>query len=111
LIQDNIAEIFIDGIGRLCIKPEKEKFVMIYRSATEVHWDANRNLLYSSKPREWTYFNWYKHIVSTIFTECNCRLKITNHTKWVSISEDLKEDIIAFDKLGFDQWISTQAEN
>ena len=93
--QDNIVEISIDTNDRLCIKPEREKFEMIYRSATEVHWDNNEYFLYSPKPREWTYLHWYKHIITTILNEYNCKLTITTKTKWTSISKELKEKICA----------------
>ncbi|NQY94744.1 MAG: hypothetical protein HRT43_11300 [Campylobacteraceae bacterium] len=36
---DNIIEIGIDKFEHLYIKPEKEKFLYIYREAMEVHWD------------------------------------------------------------------------
>lgn len=69
---------------------------MIYRSATEVHWDIKGNFLYSPKPREWSYFDWYKHIVSTILTEYNCHLQVTIRTLWINIPENLKNEIEDF---------------
>jgi hypothetical protein len=93
---DNIIEIEIDESERLLIKPETEKFPMIYRSAAEVHWDNNKNCLYSPKPREWSYLDWYKHIVSLIVTDCNCRLLITESTEWINVPEDLKIEIKEF---------------
>jgi hypothetical protein len=90
---DSITEIGIDDIGRLYIKPENQKFTMIWRSATEVHWDEKNNFLYSPKPREWTYLMWYKHIISVVDSECLCKLLITPDTKWLLIPEDLKQEI------------------
>jgi len=90
---DDILEIGIDENGRLFIKPEKNKFTLIYRSATEVHWDENKDFLYSPKPREWTYLDWYRHIVSAIEIEYGCKLIIRPNTKWISIPEDLKQEI------------------
>jgi hypothetical protein len=90
---DNIQEIGIDENSRLFIKPETKKFPLIYRTATEVHWDNNKNVLYSPKPREWTYFDWYRHIVSTLKMECGCKLKITPETLWISIPKTLEEEI------------------
>ncbi|RZK54942.1 MAG: hypothetical protein EOO87_09085 [Pedobacter sp.] len=101
--QDNILEISIDDNDRLNIKPQKEKFALIYRSATEVHWDDKGLFLYSPKPREWTYLDWYKHIVSTIWTEYRCKLNLTNKTCWGLIPEDLKESIIAFEKTNWQE--------
>jgi len=93
---DNIKEIKIDNLGRLCITPEAEKFTMIWRSATEVHWDTNNEFLYSPKPREWSYFDWFTHIVTTIKNECRCNLLLTDETSWINIPESLKEQIITF---------------
>lgn len=90
---DKIKKIEIDESGRLLITPETERFTMIYRSAAEVHWENKMNSLYSPKPREWSYFEWYKHIVSLILIDCNCRLLIAESTEWLNIPEDLKAEI------------------
>src|SRR5688572_7804848 len=94
MITDKILEIGIDEAGKLYLKPEKEKFTLIYRSATEVHWDATKMFLYSPKPREWSYLDWYKHIVSVIKTEAYCTLKITLETKWVNVPDELQQEIL-----------------
>jgi hypothetical protein len=91
---DSISDIGIDDVGRLYIKPQNEQFVLIYRSATEVHWDSDNRYLYSPKPREWTYLMWYQHIVTVIRTECNCDLRITQETNWYSVSDNLKNEVI-----------------
>jgi hypothetical protein len=94
---DNIKEIKIDDLGRLCIFPEKEKFSMIWRSATEVHWDNNNLFLFSPKPREWSYFNWYTQIIGAIKSEYGCDLLLTNDTLWINISVDLKQQILMYE--------------
>ena len=91
--KDNIIEIGIDKLDRLFIKPEKETFPLIYRTATEVHWDEKGNFLYSPKPKEWTYFDWYKQIVGVVETECNCKLLLTDKTRWSNIPTELKQQI------------------
>ena len=95
---DKILEIGIDEKERFSIKPDKERFTMIYRTATEVHWDNNGLFLYSPKPREWTYIDWFKHITGVIETECNCKLVLTNETLWTNILEELKQQIIEHQK-------------
>jgi hypothetical protein len=92
---DKIIEVGIDNKERLFIKPDKEVFTLIYRTATEVHWENKEQFLYSPKPREWTYLDWFKHILSVTETECNCKLVLTENTKWTNISEELKRQIIA----------------
>ena len=101
--RDNILEISIDENGRLQFKPKKEKFALIYRSATEVHWDDKGLFLYSPRPREWTYLDWYKNIVSTIWTEYRCKLNLKNETSWTLIPEELKQSIIDFEKTNWQE--------
>jgi len=92
--QDEIAEIGIDDKERLFIKPAKEKFTLIYRTATEVHWDEKGNFLYSPMPREWSYFDWFKQITSVVETDCNCKLFLTSRTIWTNIPNELKKQIL-----------------
>jgi hypothetical protein len=91
--KDNIIEIGIDSLERLYIKPEKEKFTLIYRTATEVHWDDKENFLYSPKPKDWTYFDWYKQIVGVVEIECNCKLLLTDKTQWSNIPNEVRQQI------------------
>jgi hypothetical protein len=87
---DEIIEIGIDDLERLYIKPKKEIFTLIYRTATEVHWDSEKQFLYSPKPKDWTYLDWYKHIVKVARKECNCELLINEYTIFSNISNQLK---------------------
>jgi len=96
--RDKILEIGIDDKERLFIKPDKERFTLIYRTATEVHWDNQELFLYSPKPREWTYFDWFKQITGVTETECSCKLILTDETKWTNISDELKQQIIEYRK-------------
>ncbi len=93
MVVDGIFEIGIDEKERLYIKPAKEKFTLIWRTATEVHWDSTGLFLYSPKPREWSYFDWFKHIVFVAENECNCKLILTNETYWTNIPAELKQQI------------------
>ena len=93
---DKILEIGIDNKERLFVKPEKEKFTLIYRTASEVHWDTNALFIYSAKPREWTYFDWFRNIILIAETECNCKLFLTSQTLWSNISDDLKKQITEY---------------
>lgn len=91
---EEVIEIGIDRSGRLYITPAKQEFNLIWRSAKEVHWDSDRKYLYSPKPREWSYYHWYCHIVNIIKIEYRCKLYITSQTKWTNIPEELKLKII-----------------
>jgi len=91
---DNIVRIELDNQGRLLIKPATKKFTMIYRTASEVHWDQNFESLYSPMPRDWSYQQWFEHIIE-VTKDCGCELLITSETEWQNISEDLKSQILA----------------
>ncbi len=91
---DKILEIGIDSQERLYIKPKSAHFDLIYRTATEVHWDAGGLFLFSPKPREWTYLDWYKHIVDVVNKECSYKLVLTEKTIWTNIPDDLKQEIL-----------------
>ena len=90
---DKIIEIGIDNQERLFIRPEKQTFDYIYRAAAEVGWDKKENILYSPKPREWSYYLWYRHIIA-IVEEYGCKLYLTEKTKWTNIQDDFKQQII-----------------
>jgi hypothetical protein len=90
---DCIEYIEIDGEQRLHIKPEFEKLTLIYRTATEVHWDDKRMTLYSPKPRNWNYLDWFKHITNVSETECSIKLELTEKTEWINIPNELKNEI------------------
>ena len=90
-----IAEIGIDISGRLYIVPTKQEFSMIWRSAAEVHWNPDRRCLYSPKPREWSYYKWYCHIIATVKDEYGCKLFVSKDTSWINIPLNLKIKIEA----------------
>jgi hypothetical protein len=90
---DKILEIGIDEKERLYIKPKNERFTMIYRAAAEVHWESNGQYLYSPKPREWTYLDWFMHIIDVVRSEYGCRLLLTPQTSWTNVPNDLRQQI------------------
>jgi hypothetical protein len=92
--QDEIIEVGIDKNERLFIRPKTERFTLIYRTATEVHWDEKELFLYSPKPREWSYLDWYRHIIDVADKECNTKLVLTHRTIWTNIENELKKQII-----------------
>jgi hypothetical protein len=48
--KDEIISIEIDKLFRLNTKPKSVSFNMIYRTATEIHWNTQSKTLYSPKP-------------------------------------------------------------
>ncbi len=93
--KDKILEISIDAKGRLLVKPEKEAFSLIYRTASEIHWNADSKVLYTPKPREWSYADWYEHLIQTI-EETGCVLTVSEYTKFVNVQKQIEYSIKQF---------------
>lgn len=70
-------------------------YPMIYREAVEVHWDAKGRYLYSPKPREWSYLDWFRHIVDTAGD-----LVLSPDTRWRNIPDSLRSDA--------EEWMKTR---
>ena len=88
---DPIAEIEIDRDGRLRVVPSSNTYPLIYREAVEVHWDSTGRFLYSPPPREWSYFDWFKHIIDTAGD-----LVLSPDTKWINVPDQLRRDAEAW---------------
>jgi hypothetical protein len=93
---DDIATIGINEQGQLYIKPCVKQFTLIWRSATKVHWNDRESCLYSPTPTEWSYMDWYEHIVTVIADEYNCKLIVGENTLWLNVNNELKSQIIKF---------------
>jgi hypothetical protein len=89
-----IFEVGIDEQHRLYIRPEKQSFEYIYRAAAEVGWDNKEKILFSPKPRERSYHDWYRHIIDIVKDEYGTELRLTEQTKWKNVSEELRSQII-----------------
>ncbi len=74
------------------MKPYSASYPMIYREAAEVHWDSEGRFLYSPKPREWSYFDWFFHILQTADPEGE-RLVLTENTVWRNFPDSLRSEI------------------
>lgn len=94
--RDSIKEIAIDSAGRLCVFPAAVQFPFIYRAAAEVSWSPDGHFLYSPKPKEWSYFDWFTQIVAVTQGEYGCQLSTTPGTVWRNIPAELKAQILAY---------------
>ncbi|RYG87674.1 MAG: hypothetical protein EON59_06735 [Alphaproteobacteria bacterium] len=91
---DKIVEVGIDGEGSLWVKPADARFPYIYREAMEVGWDGNRQCLFSPRPREWSYVDWFRQILAGAKAQ-RTTLLLDTHTQWRAIDADLKKEIEA----------------
>lgn len=92
---DEIAEVRIDGGGKLLVRPQLGTFPYIYRAAMEVQWDADNSALYSPTPREWSYLRWFQQIVAAVAGEYGVRLVVTPQTTWTNVPAALRTEIEA----------------
>ncbi|HCV06048.1 MAG: hypothetical protein CL586_09885 [Alteromonadaceae bacterium] len=90
---EDIVEIGIDNKEQLYVKPAKSSFPMIYREAVGVDWDQARKALFGQPNREWGYSKWFTHIC-TVVNQAGCQLQLTETTKWVNVSSELRTSII-----------------
>ena len=91
--EDAIAEVGIDGQDRLYVRPATTSFEYIYRSAMEIHWDADHKRLYGPLPKEWSYIQWFNQILAATADEYGIRLKLDPTTVWSNVPDDLRTKI------------------
>ena len=72
-------------------------FQLIYRTATGVVWNERNQCFMSPVPKEWSHFDWYANIVTSVISEMGVNLIITPETKWLNVPERLKKEIIKYD--------------
>jgi hypothetical protein len=85
---DIITEVEIDGSGRLLVTPGSERFPYIYREAMEVGWNAEGRFLFSPRPRQWSYLDWFRQILGAARTQ-GCDLRVSDATQWRNVPADL----------------------
>ena len=98
---DSIAEVGIDEQQRLYVRPSTATFPYIYREAVDVHWEPKRHYLHSPVPRDWTYLQWFQHIIGAAALQ-SYDLRLTPSTVWSSTPAQLSTEI--------QQWYSSRNE-
>ena len=91
-----VMEIKISEAGELLVKPavNPDKICrFVYRAAMEVDWDEESQSFICPKPREWTYFDWYKQVVAATVSELGILLKVTSGTVWTNVPREFQEQI------------------
>ena len=89
---DQITEIGIDDQEQLYVAPKCARFPFIYREAMEVHWNEEKKILHSPKPRQWSYADWLRQILSAAEKQA-IQLKATPETSWRNVSSSLKKEL------------------
>ena len=93
--EDPIAEVGIDADERLYVRPSTSSFDHIYRAGMQVNWEPTGRRLFSPKPREWTYADWFAQIVEAVSGEYGTTLQLTSYTEWTNVPASLRAEIEA----------------
>jgi len=92
----HIEHVEIDSSGRLIVRPAlppDQDFAFIYRAAMEVSWNPEERSLVAPPPREWSHFDWFRHLVSAVAQEYGERLVLSAATTWSGVSPELRDRI------------------
>ena len=94
--QEQIAEVRIDDLHRLFLRPVETTFDKIYRAAMGVDWDEEAQALVGPAPREIGHSRWFEHILAAAADEYGVALTLGPHTVWTNVSPDVRRDMEAF---------------
>jgi hypothetical protein len=93
--EDVIAEIAVDGEGRLCVSPSSAAFPYVYREAMEVDWNPSGGFLFAPPRRKggsWQLARWFQQIVAAA-REQGCDLVVGPDTRWRNVPEAIEQEI------------------
>jgi hypothetical protein len=89
-----IAELTLDDAGRLLLKPAESSFDDLHMAgAWGFRWDEPTSSLAIPRPREWSYRDWFEHVVTIIGSEYGVHLKVGPDTQWVAVPSTVRDDI------------------
>ena len=94
--EEPIAEVGINNDGGLYVRPARRlDFEHVYRAGMGVYWRPSDGALYGPPPREWSYADWFRQILSALTCEYGVALKLTKTTSWVGLPDDARRSIEA----------------
>jgi len=91
---DMIKEIGIDAEDRLYIEPRSSTFPFVYLEAMQVGWDSDLGRLFSPKPTEWSYVDWFRQLTAAAVLQ-GVRLRLSGSTRWRNIDPSMRQQIEA----------------
>ncbi len=91
-----IAEVTLDDAGRLLLKPAEILFDDLHMAgAWGFRWDAPTSSLAIPLPRQWTYRDWFEHVVTIIGSQYGVHLTVGSETRWIAVPLSVRYDIEA----------------
>jgi hypothetical protein len=92
--EEVIAEVTIDDAGRMLLRPADTLFDDLHTAgAWGFRWDSPTQSLAIPQPREWTYRDWFKHVVKIIGSEYGVHLKLGPQTQWTSVPSCVRDEV------------------
>jgi hypothetical protein len=92
MISDLINEIGIDEERRIYLQPHQTNFPQIYREGIDLHWEPLTRRLRSSVPRDWSYLQWFQHLVTGSGVDFTLSPSVT----FTAVPDDLRELIVSW---------------
>ncbi|HEX3422468.1 MAG TPA: hypothetical protein VHS33_03585 [Sphingomicrobium sp.] len=91
-----IAVVAMDEAGRLLLKPTESLFDTLHMAgAWGFRWDVAATSLAIPLPREWSYRDWFDHVVAIIGQEYGVHLMVGPQTQWRSVPPEVQAEIEA----------------
>ena len=91
-----IAEVTMEETGRLLLKPAETLFDDLHMAgAWGFRWDAPKRSLAIPTPREWSYRDWFEHVVTIIRQQYGVHLKVGPLTQWAAVPSTVRDEIEA----------------
>ena len=98
MYEEKIAEIGIDEIGGVYLKPSSRNFDYIYRAAMQIYWDRAKRRLFSpaagSERGKLSQTRWLQQILDAAADEYGVTLVYSNDTIWLGISDTIKSEML-----------------
>jgi len=97
-----IIKVEVTDNNNLLVSPvlDEEKsedlYQYIYRMATGVYWDKEKQSFSSPIPREWSHSQWFENIAYCAKSELGVALVITPNTLWVNVPDNEKEKMVSY---------------
>ncbi len=92
----NTIEIMNSGKLLLALKGDgNSEYEHIYREAAGVYWDKEKKGFYSNEePKDWSYIDWFAHIIRTVDTGLGIKLKLGTNINWINVPQNIKDKIL-----------------
>jgi hypothetical protein len=98
-----IKAVEISAAGELLVRMSPDPsglYDYIYRTATGVQWDRERECFVAPKPRERSYADWFNQIVFDARSELGVTPVLDSQTVWLNVPQATHEQILVVARRG-----------